>query len=124
MIGPLTNGPVGVHLSIQRLDDELLVTVAGELDMASAPVVVTTLAESLPATCRRVVIDASGVVFVDVAGLRALHGRPNGWAADVEVCLRAPSPAVRRLLGLVDPNWLSPRPTPAHDEADGHAGIT
>jgi anti-anti-sigma factor len=124
MIGPLTNGPVGVHLSVQRLDDELLVTVAGELDMASAPVVLTTLAESLPASCRRVVIDASGVVFVDVAGLRALHGRPNGWGADVEICLRAPSPAVRRLLGLVDPTWLSARPTPAHDGADGHAGIT
>ncbi len=123
MIGSLTNGPVGVDISVQRLDDELLVTVAGELDLASAPVLVTTLTESLLPSCRRVVIDACDVVFVDAAGLRALHGGPNGWGADVELCLRAPSAAVRRLLGLVDPdsfNVLQQR----RQRDDGHAGIT
>lgn len=128
MIGPSTGEPVGAHVSVQRLHDELLVTIGGELDTASAPGVLATVTARMSPTCRRIVIDAAGVAFIDAAGLRALRGGANGWPAGVEVFLRAPSPAVERMLQLVELGWLSVQPDGVssprdRDDADGHAGI-
>jgi anti-anti-sigma factor len=105
MTGPSTDFPFDLHVSVQRLGDELLLTVAGELDLATAPAVTATVAEHMPATCRRVVIDASGVSFVDAAGLHALQAAPAGCGTDVEIVLHRPSRPLRRILDLTDSGW-------------------
>lgn len=105
MTGPLTDDPFELHVSVQRLGEELLLTVAGELDLATAPAVTAKFAESIPPTCRRVVIDASGVSFVDAAGLRALQAAPARCGTGVEIVIHRPSRPMRRILDLTDSRW-------------------
>ena len=87
-----------------------LIAASGELDLAGVPAVTATLAEAVTARCRRVVIDASALTFLDAAGLRALCTKPAGRDGDLDVVLRAPSPPVRRLLELTNMCGLVERP--------------
>ena len=105
-------------LSVQTLGDEVLVVAAGEFDLNSRPVVDAMFAEVASAGCRRVLIDVSGVTFVDIAGLRALRAGPVADDSAIEVCLRAPSRPVRRILELVDTSRC--REMPAARDGDGH----
>jgi anti-anti-sigma factor len=105
MTGPSTDHPFELRVSVQRLGEELLLTVAGELDLETAPAVTATMAEHMPPTCRRIVIDASEVSFVDAAGLRALRAAPAGWGTDVETVIHRPSRPMRRILELTDSRW-------------------
>jgi anti-anti-sigma factor len=97
-----TDQTLSPSLSVQTLGSEILVTATGEFDLASSPVVAATFAEAVTESCRRVVVDVSGVTFLDVAGLRALRAEPVLGDRAVEVCFRAPSGPVRRVLELVD----------------------
>ncbi len=90
-----------LRLAVQAAGCEVLVAVTGELDLAGSPVVEAMFAEVMTTSCRRVVIDVSGVTFLDAAGLRALRG-PSSGDGRVEVHLRAPSRSVRRVLELID----------------------
>ena len=90
-----------LRLAVQAAGCEVLVAVTGELDLAGSPVVEAMFAEVMTTSSRRVVIDVSGVTFLDAAGLRALRG-PSSGDGRVEVCLRAPSRPVRRILELSD----------------------
>jgi anti-sigma B factor antagonist len=90
-----------LRLAVQAAGCEVLVAATGEFDLAGSPVVEAMFAEVVTTSCRRVVIDVSGVTFVDAAGLRALRG-PASCAGRLEVCLRAPSRPVRRVLELID----------------------
>jgi anti-sigma B factor antagonist len=84
----------------------MVVTVRGELDLASAPKLQEVLdrvhAHLHPALFKTpLVVDMSGVTFVDATGLRALvaaarRGRRHGQGT----VLRDPSPATLRLLDL------------------------
>ena len=85
-----------------------MITVAGDLDMATAP--------ELEAVCApidgRLAIDLSSVRFIDSSGLRALFA--VNQAAD-PVALLSPSAVVRRLLSLTDMDQVF---TIADDESD------
>ena len=108
-----------LHLSVQVRGAEVVVTASGELDLAGVPAVTTALAEAVTARCRRVVIDASALTFLDAAGLRALCTKPAGRDGDLDVVLRAPSPPVRRLLELTNMCGLVERPVAPSERGAG-----
>lgn len=75
-----------MHVSvIDNIDDSVVVTVRGRLDLDSATVLTTTLEQVLDRPFPRVVVDLSGVGFCDSTGLSAFvaaHDRATaagGW---------------------------------------------
>jgi anti-sigma B factor antagonist len=115
MVGTFTETLPYLSVTAQLGADEALATLRGELDLAGAPSVARMFAESTAAGCCRIVIDVSGLTFIDGAGLRALiavrDGDADGDGGNPEIVLRSPSRSVRRLLeithdiGLVE-RWL------------------
>ncbi|MDQ1361712.1 MAG: anti-sigma factor antagonist [Acidimicrobiaceae bacterium] len=81
------------------------VTVAGEVDLVTAPRLRQALVEILEAGEADAVVDLSAVEFIDASGIGVLV-----WAAHEandrggRLTLRQPSPAVRLVLGLVELN--------------------
>ena len=55
-------------VSVQRLRATAIVRATGELDVATAPVLADVL-RALDRPCRRVVLDVSGLTFIDSSGL-------------------------------------------------------
>lgn len=84
--------------SAHQRDDTWEVVVGGELDLAASDLLRGHLAGAGPGTCRRVVVDAREVTFLDCGGLRALLAAAE--ACGGEVWLRSPSPAVLRFAAL------------------------
>ena len=77
----------------------VLVRFAGDLDIATAPVLAASLAVLAGRRVGAVTLDVSGVTFMDCAGLGVVlraQARLDGY-----LWLRAPSPPVRRLLDLL-----------------------
>ncbi|AGL17332.1 STAS domain-containing protein [Actinoplanes sp. N902-109] len=92
-----------MHVSvIGNPDDTVVVTVRGNLDLDSAPVLRTTLGQVLDRPVPRIVVDLSGVEFCDSTGLSSFvvaHNRARaagGW-----VRLASPSGWLRELLDTV-----------------------
>ena len=90
------------YLSVRALGSEALIIATGEFDLASAPAAAAVFSDVLTETCGRVVIDVSGVTFLDAAGLRALRAAPRSNDEGVEIRLVAPSRPVRRILELIE----------------------
>ena len=84
-----------------------LIRARGEFDLSTAPAIEDAFA-SVPASCDRIILDLSGVTFVDCSGLRALETASAGCGREVSV--RAPSRPVRRLARLVGANEAQWRP--------------
>ncbi len=111
-----------MHVSvIGNPDDSVVVTVRGNLDLDSAPVLDTTLGQVLDRPMPRVVVDLSGVEFCDSTGLSSFvvahnqAGAAGGW-----VRLACPSEWLHGLLttlGLT--SALALYPTVADALADG-----
>ena len=97
------NDPI-LSLEVSTKADEAVVLLAGELDPHSADSLAEALHELVADdSIRRVVLDLSGVAFIDSSGLRVLlsaHEELN--AGDANLVLRSPSDAVRRLLEITD----------------------
>jgi anti-sigma B factor antagonist len=88
-------------VAVQRTASETVVTVRGELDMATTPELRATLAEVLAFSPDRLVVDAHLLTFVDSTGLSALmlaerRCRIQGG----QLVLRDPTPVLRRLIDL------------------------
>jgi anti-sigma B factor antagonist len=71
----------------------------GELDLASESEVLAAL-EERPEGLDELVIDLSGLTFMDSTGIRVVEGMATG-PRGVRTVLRAPRPSVRRVLDLV-----------------------
>lgn len=93
------------------ISDDGCIVVRGEIDMAGGPVLEAAILERealatdpVAGSCEphaAVVIDLSGVSFIDSCGLRALLGAARrAGAQDRWVALRAASPEVARLLEI------------------------
>jgi anti-sigma B factor antagonist len=90
-----------VSLSIERLLGHTLVTLSGELDIASTPALRERLNVVLRDTASLVVIDLSAVTFCDVSGLALLVGAVRRTAPrGVTLVLAAPRPQVAKLLNI------------------------
>ncbi len=92
-----------MHVSvIGNPDDSVVVTVRGQLDLDTAPVLSTTLDQVLDRDEPRIVVDLSEVEFCDSTGLSAFvagHNqaeRSGGW-----VRLAAPTDWMSRLIETV-----------------------
>lgn len=101
--------PVSAGLSIKRTE-EVILALSGELDFASAPDLELRLGEVRAEGHRSVVLDLSGLQFVDSAGVSALIRAKN--EADATGCvllLRRPTDKVHSLFALVGLlDWLAP----------------
>ena len=88
----------GLQIEVESGADETVVRVVGDLDLATETEIrgpLVKAAESSP----RVVIDATGLGFVDSSGLRALLvGREQCEAAGGQLVLRNASPGLLRLV--------------------------
>jgi anti-sigma B factor antagonist len=82
-------------------EQELHLSVAGELDRAEVHRFERALYESLPAHAQRLVLDLSRVTFLDLAGVRSLiraHARMQ--ASGVDMSIVRPAGAASRIFTL------------------------
>lgn len=97
----MTSEPVPTFSArVEDRPDAVLIIAQGELDILGAP----HLAEAMPSRgTTPVTIDLAGVEFMDSTGLRALlEARTAAAEAGRPFALARPSPAVLRVLELVD----------------------
>ncbi len=73
------------------------VTVTGELDAATAPGLTERLMTVAKAHPERFVLDLGSLVFVDVAGIRALDSAHKALQAQCPVIVRSPQPSARKV---------------------------
>jgi anti-sigma B factor antagonist len=75
----------------------------GELDLATAPALRRALASAAAGEPVDLVVDLSGVTFVDASGLAALLESAHGLrSSGGELRLASPSCMLRRMLALLD----------------------
>ncbi|MGH2858242.1 MAG: STAS domain-containing protein [Solirubrobacteraceae bacterium] len=89
------------RLEVSRHDDSAVIAVAGELDLASGPELEVELERIAGPGTRLLVIDLSGLEFMDSTGLSIIvraHQRLSGEGC--ELGLVRGSPQVQRLLDL------------------------
>ncbi|MFF3448844.1 STAS domain-containing protein [Streptomyces sp. NPDC002667] len=97
---PAEEAPVSIDASACG-EGIALVTVAGELDVETAPELHTRLADEIRGGRRHLLLDLSAVPFMDSSGINALlkahdaAGRAGGG-----VCLVSPARVVQRILDL------------------------
>lgn len=93
-----------LDLGLERHDGTMVVSVAGEVDMATAP----ELREWLAQTGGHVIVDLRAVSFLDSSGIGALVEASSRLVeAGGDLRLRKPQPIVRQVLevtGLAD--WI------------------
>jgi anti-anti-sigma factor len=104
-----------------------VVTVRGELDIATVPLLVTVLGTVRDRLPPRVELDLSGVTFVDCYALETLVASQSELPAGRRLRLRDPSPIVTRVLTLTgldtvfEVTGASPALDPAARRASGSA---
>ena len=82
--------------------DECVVVLYGNLDASTRPLVAAAMEEAPPGGHCRTVVDAAGVTFIDVTGLRSLLGGPGS----APVVLRSTSRSLFRIVELTDTVWI------------------
>ena len=79
-----------------------VVAVAGELDIAGAPQLLSAVASLARAGTGAIAIDLSGLTFIDSSGINALRSAVRSAnARGVDAIIAAPSERVQRVLELV-----------------------
>ena len=90
-------------------DGVVVIELQGELDLGAAPALDTHIRTALAERPRGVVLDMTGVGFVDSSALRVLLRARQGLADDgVELVLAGVAPQVRRLFELTKTDGLLP----------------
>ncbi len=101
---PSLEGPLQVDASSQ--DGQVVLVLHGELDPHTAPVLRDRIDETVAPDTTTLVLEVSGLRFIDSSGLRVIIGAHKEMAGrDGRLILRAPTDTTRRLLditGLVD----------------------
>jgi anti-sigma B factor antagonist len=102
-----------LSVCIRRCDDDTVVSVAGEVDLASGPWLRDRVLSTLGVSGHRLLLDLSRVTFIDCAGLRTLLTtcRSARWLG-CSVRLVALSPQVERVADLADMRELLPLSLP------------
>ena len=91
--------------------DERIIRLRGELDIGSAPDLERVLLRSRPAQ-QRVVLDLSGLEFMDSTGLRVLvRARAAAEEGRWQIYLRDVPPTIRRLFDMTGVNDALPPET-------------
>lgn len=103
--------PVSEFLSITRSDDDrgVVLALAGELDVISAPDLEMHLTGLAAEKCPRVLLDLSRLTFVDSSGVSVLvKAKHEAEANGRRVTLRSPTEQVRQVFAVVGlADWLA-----------------
>ncbi|MGN9759166.1 STAS domain-containing protein [Streptomyces sp. SD31] len=123
------------QLTVHRRDQrkQALITLSGEIDLESAPLVRESLERCLRDGIRTIDVDLTPVIFCDCSGLNAfLHAAQQTTVAGGTLRLHHPPTALARILDLTDCGFLllglpcdqlpsplgdtpaAPRPAPPH----------
>ncbi|MDF3145214.1 STAS domain-containing protein [Streptomyces sp. T21Q-yed] len=123
------------QLTVHRHDQrkQALITLSGEIDLESAPLVLESLERCLRDGIRTIDIDLTPVTFCDCSGLNAfLHAAQQTTVAGGTLRLHHPPTTLARILDLADCGFLllglpfdhvpcplgdtpaAPRPAPSH----------
>ena len=90
-------GRMSIHSTGQGADRKL--SLSGELDIASAPLLELALSEACAEGAKKVVLDMAGIEFMDSMGLRAiLRGRATCEGHECEYDLTPAKQPVQRVL--------------------------
>ena len=89
-----------LQIDVSRDGVVTTVTATGELDITTATVLTDRLLAAAAGHPERLVLDLSGLVFVDVAGARALHDVHTLLQAMCPVILRQPRPSARKVFEI------------------------
>ncbi len=96
-----------------ELVERTVVAISGELDVATSPELEREVLALLQEGVSEVVVDASGVDFIDASGIGVLVGGVNlARETGGQLVLRGTSEATRRLLDLLDLNGALPIENP------------
>ncbi|MEW2162823.1 STAS domain-containing protein [Streptomyces sp. NPDC007084] len=97
---PAEPAPVSIEVTPYG-DGIVLVGVAGELDVETAPELRGRLADQIRAGRPHLLLDLSAVPFMDSSGINALlKAHEEAGLAGGSLCLVSPAPVVRRVLDL------------------------
>lgn len=90
-----------LDLSVERRDGHAVLHLTGELDVGGAPRVREALMAAIEAGERHVVVDCSGLDFLDSTGIGVLvAARTRARAAGGSLLLTGAPPALERLLAV------------------------
>ena len=97
------DGPFQVDFDtrVVRRGGEVVVTVLGEIDIATGPLLWECLADAIPDAGRQLVIDLSGTTFIDSTGIAVFaqaHKQLRHRGA--HLILRAPQASARKVLSI------------------------
>jgi len=99
----MSPGVPALRTTVTRSGRRVVVRATGELDLATAPALRRAIAGAGSPGPVELVVDLSGVSFVDAAGLGALlDGSEAVRRGGGDLCLTSPSPMLRRMLRLLD----------------------
>jgi anti-sigma B factor antagonist len=87
-------------VEVKRSQDTVTVVITGELDLTSRPELTEQLSLILPVRPRHLVLDMSGVGFMDCGSARLIASVRQSVLPDGRLIIRRPSLVVRRVLEL------------------------
>jgi anti-sigma B factor antagonist len=88
-------------IALQQENERVVVVMAGELDMANAPLLQGTIESDQLAAAKTVVLDLQQLTFLDSTGLRViLAARELCWRRGQEFAVTPGSQQVQRLLSV------------------------
>jgi len=105
-----------VQLEIEERGEVVVARVTGELDLAGAPSTGEAIAEAVPTSARGLVVDFSGLEFIDSSGIAMLFNlarRLSGRRQELRVVAVDGKP-VARVLEIVEFD----RAAPVHERLD------
>jgi anti-anti-sigma factor len=96
-------GPAPLSIEVAEVRPRMVrISVAGEVDLTSAPLLREAVAEAISAAPEYIEIDLGAVRFLDSTGVAALVGADKSASAiGCRVVVTCPQPPVRRVLDIV-----------------------
>ena len=99
--GYLADIEAGLHIELERGEDELVLVLSGELDLATAGEFAVAVDNAMTGGPPRIAIDAARLTFIDSSGINALvRAHRRATAESVGLVVRAPESRVRTVLEI------------------------
>ena len=90
-----------LEVDVSKLDDQVVLVLRGELDPHTAPALREQIDNTTGESTRTLVLDVSGLRFIDSSGLRVIIAAQRDMAArQGRLLLRQPTETTRRLLEI------------------------
>jgi anti-sigma B factor antagonist len=89
-----------LELELTSADLGTVITVRGEVDMATAPQLRDLLKQLIDAGSQRIVLDCRALAFLDSSGIGVLIAARNRLGDDGEIVLDSPPAHVRKVLEI------------------------